>query len=59
MHEALLGADRLIIENLRGLADLPASVTSLEFTALSLPLAGADGAPVRAIATIPAEALAD
>ncbi|MDO4239028.1 cyclase family protein [Micrococcus sp.] len=59
VHEALLGADRLIIENLRGLAALPASVTSLEFTALPLPLAGADGAPVRAIATIPAEALAD
>ena len=59
VHEALLGADRLIIENLRGLADLPASVTSLELTALPLPLGGADGAPVRAIATIPAEASTD
>ncbi|CAM3943329.1 cyclase family protein [Micrococcus flavus] len=58
VHEALLGADRLIIENLRGLADLPASVTSLELTALPLPLGGADGAPVRAIARIPAEAWA-
>lgn len=46
-HEVLLGADRLIIENLRGLTDLP---DQAEFTALSLNIAGGDGAPVRAVA---------
>lgn len=46
-HEVLLGADRLIIENLRGLADLPRRV---EFTALPLNIVGGDGAPVRAVA---------
>ena len=46
-HEALLGADCLIIENLRGLADLPSRV---EFTALPLNIAGGDGSPVRAVA---------
>ena len=46
-HEVLLGADRLIIENLRGLTDLPRNV---EFTALPLNIAGGDGAPVRAVA---------
>ena len=49
-HEVLLGADRLIIENLRGLADLPRHV---EFTALPLSIAGGDGAPVRAVAKAP------
>ncbi|MDN5722909.1 MAG: cyclase family protein [Corynebacterium sp.] len=46
-HEVLLGADRLIIENLRGLTDLPRHV---EFTALPLRIAGGDGGPVRAVA---------
>lgn len=46
-HEVLLGADRLIIENLCGLTDLPRTV---EFTALPLNIAGGDGAPVRAVA---------
>ncbi|MDN6535451.1 MAG: cyclase family protein [Corynebacterium variabile] len=46
-HEVLLGADRLIIENLRGLTDLPRHV---EFTALPLNITGGDGAPVRAVA---------
>jgi kynurenine formamidase/uncharacterized protein YhfF len=46
-HEILLGADRLIIENLRGLTGLPGNV---EFTALPLSVAGGDGAPVRAVA---------
>jgi kynurenine formamidase len=43
----VLGADRLIIENLRGLTGLPRTV---EFTALPLSIAGGDGAPVRAVA---------
>ncbi|MGP5930855.1 cyclase family protein [Corynebacterium glyciniphilum] len=47
VHDLLLGADHLIIENLRGLADLPSSV---EFTALPLPVVGGDGSPVRAVA---------
>ena len=46
-HSVLLGADHLIIENLRGLTDLPDRVT---FTALPLPVTGGDGAPVRAVA---------
>jgi kynurenine formamidase len=46
-HRVLLGADRLIIENLRGLTGLPRTV---EFTALPLSIAGGDGAPVRAVA---------
>jgi kynurenine formamidase len=46
-HRVLLGADRLIIENLRGLTGLPQTA---EFTALPLSIAGGDGAPVRAVA---------
>jgi len=45
-HRALLGADRLVIENLTGLVDLPERVTLHAY-----PLAlGGDGAPVRAVA---------
>jgi kynurenine formamidase len=45
-HHALLGADRLILENLRGLDGLPE-----RFTLRAYPLAlDADGAPVRAVA---------
>lgn len=47
VHRIILGADHLIIENLRGLTELPAVA---EFTALPLPVAGADGALVRAVA---------
>jgi kynurenine formamidase len=47
VHHQLLGADHLIVENLRGLSDLPGNV---EFTALPLNIAGADGSPVRAMA---------
>ena len=47
-HKVLLGADCLIIENLRGLTDLPSRV---EFTALPMSIGGGDGAPVRAVAS--------
>ena len=46
-HHALLGEDRLIFENLTGLAGLP---ERFEFLAFPLKLASADGAPVRAVA---------
>lgn len=48
-HRALLGADRLLVENLAGLANVPE-----RFTLLAFPLAvpDADGAPVRAVACI-------
>lgn len=47
VHEFLLGRDGLIVENLRGASRLPASCTIGFFP---LPLAGSDGAPVRAVA---------
>ncbi len=47
VHRTVLGSDHLIIENLRGLTELP---TAVEFTALPLNIAGGDGAPVRAVA---------
>lgn len=50
VHDAVLGADRLIVENLRGLEGLPARV-SVGFFPLRL---GGDGAPVRAVAFLPA-----
>jgi len=46
-HHALLGADKLIIENLRGLDGVPEEFTLYAFP---LALADADGAPVRAVA---------
>ena len=46
-HHALLGADRLIVENLRGLDRAPQTFTLYAFP---LALAEADGAPVRAVA---------
>lgn len=46
-HHALLGQDRLIFENLTGLAGLP---EHFEFLAFPLKLADCDGAPVRAVA---------
>ena len=49
-HRALLGAGVLILENLRGLSQLPAG--PFPFFALPLLWAGADGAPVRAIAML-------
>ena len=50
VHKVLLGAEVLIVENLTGLAELPQ--TPFEFLALPLPLADADGAPVRAVARL-------
>ena len=52
VHEAVLGADRLIVENLCGLDELPTRVM-VGFFPLRL---GGDGAPVRAVAFLPAEA---
>lgn len=46
-HRALLGADRLIVENLTGLGDLPEQFSLFSFP---LPIPGADGCPVRAVA---------
>jgi len=48
VHERWLGAGGLIIENLRGLGDVPAG--TCEFIALPLRLVGLDGSPVRAVA---------
>lgn len=48
-HHALLGADRLVIENLRGLDRLPDRIT---LTAYPLAVVDADGAPVRAVAVV-------
>ena len=47
-HHALLGADRLIFENLTNLAGLP---ERFELRAFPLKLADGDGAPVRAVAS--------
>jgi len=47
-HHALLGADRLIVENLRGLDEVPKRFTLYAFP---LAIAAADGAPVRAVAS--------
>lgn len=48
-HARLLGADVLIVENLRGLTKLPSDRDYL-FICLPLALRDADGAPVRAVA---------
>jgi len=45
-HHELLGADRLVVENLTNLAGLPGRFT---LRAYPLPVAAADGAPVRAV----------
>ena len=49
VHEAVLGADRLIVENVCGLDDLAAR---LQVGFFPLRLTG-DGAPVRAVAFLP------
>lgn len=46
-HHALLGSERFILENLRALDGLP---RRFELRAYPIPLAEADGAPVRAVA---------
>jgi kynurenine formamidase len=48
-HHVLLGAERFVIENLRGLGRLPDRVT---LHAYPLAIDGADGAPVRAVAAV-------
>jgi kynurenine formamidase len=48
-HQILLGNDCLIVENLTGLAQLE-PLRLYRFSFLPLPLAGADGSPVRAVA---------
>ena len=48
-HHALLGSDRLLIENLTGLEGLP---RRFRLVAFPLALADADGAPVRAVADV-------
>lgn len=48
-HHALLGAERFVVENLRGLDRLPERVT---LHAYPLAVAATDGAPVRAVATV-------
>lgn len=50
-HHALLDAGLVIVENLRGLGQLPAR----GFTFLCLPVLGGDGSPVRAAALLDAE----
>lgn len=50
MHDFVLGHDGLIIENLRNLTRLPVSRT-IDVFILPLLIKGADGAPVRAVAT--------
>ena len=49
-HRTLLGADRVIVENLTGLSAVPERFSLLAFS-LSIP--DADGAPVRAVAQVP------
>lgn len=51
-HRALLGAGLLIVENLRGLDQLPPGATASAFDFLCLPVLGADGSPVRAAALL-------
>lgn len=51
IHRTLLGAGALIIENLRGLKELPEGETFL-LAALPMPLAQADGAPARVMAIL-------
>lgn len=48
-HHALLGAERLVIENLRGLDRLPGQVT---VHAYPMAIENADGSPVRAVAVV-------
>lgn len=51
-HHRLLGAGILIIENLARLGEIP--VPRVDFVALAIPIRGASGSPIRAIALVPA-----
>lgn len=50
-HRRLLGAGVLIIENLARLNEIP--VPRVDFLALALPIEGASGSPIRALAFLP------
>lgn len=50
VHRILLGADMIIVENLRGLGSLPPG--EFIFSCLPLSIEDADGSPVRAVAMI-------
>ena len=52
VHQFWLGNDGVIVENLRGLSEIPDSV---ELSVLPLKLDGVDGSPVRAIARFAGE----
>lgn len=51
-HRRMLGAGIPIIENLARLAEIP--VSRVDFLALALPIKGASGSPIRALALLPA-----
>jgi arylformamidase len=51
VHRMLLGAGMVIVENCRNLARLPEQ--GFVFCAMPLPIQGADGSPVRAVAFVP------
>lgn len=51
VHRILLGAGMVIVENCRNLARLPEQ--GFVFCAMPLPIQGADGSPVRAVAFVP------
>ena len=51
VHRVLLGAGLVIVENLRSLAEV--GTDEFDLACLPLPLAEADGAPVRAVALLP------
>ncbi len=51
VHRILLGAGMVIVENCRNLAQLPEQ--GFVFCAMPLPIQGADGSPVRAVAFVP------
>jgi len=53
VHTCVLGAGIPIVENLRGLAQLPAR--DFRFTAVSLPFRGGSAVPVRAFASVGSE----
>jgi kynurenine formamidase len=50
LHQLVLGSDRLIIENLRGLTGLPSHV---RFAGVPLRIDAGDGSPIRAYADAP------
>ncbi len=51
MHKTILGNGMVVLENLRGLRQLPFK-TPFCLTALPLALKGADGAPARVMAVL-------